>query len=81
MEAAGIRALLERYNRQDVVVLALLVLRPRIWAPGGMAVSGLVAAGGTGTDTDTGGTDTGGRRRPPATSCRAADSGWRHAKG
>ena len=34
---------LERYNRQDVVVLARLVLRPRIWAPGEMAVSGLVA--------------------------------------
>ena len=34
---------LEAYNLQDVRCLALLVLRPRIKAPGGMAVSGLVA--------------------------------------
>ena len=35
---------LERYNRQDVVVLARLVLLPVLKAPGGMAAPGMMAA-------------------------------------
>ena len=38
---------LQAYNVQDVWCLALLVLRPQIKAPGGMAVPGLVAARAT----------------------------------
>jgi len=35
---------LQRYNRQDVVVLARLVLLPVLKAPGGMAAPGMIAA-------------------------------------
>lgn len=35
---------LERYNRQDVVVLARLVLLPVLKAPGGMVAPGMIAA-------------------------------------